>query len=97
MLRPFKHCLDFAMIAAFTGDRDSLVLGKNTGVRRSGMSVPGRIGIILIIALALIDAAILASGARDAATAIETHSLVEPATAQTFPSSDAQFPAPGVS
>ena len=41
------------------------------------MSVPGRIGIILIIVLALVDAAILASGARRAATAIETHSMSE--------------------
>lgn len=41
------------------------------------MSVPGRIGIILIIALALIDAFILMSGAKHAATAIETHALVE--------------------
>jgi hypothetical protein len=42
-----------------------------------GMSVPGRIGIILIIALALVDAFILMSGAKHAATAIETHALVE--------------------
>jgi hypothetical protein len=42
------------------------------------MSVPGRIGIILIIALALVDAFILASGARTTANAIETHVLVEP-------------------
>ncbi len=42
------------------------------------MSVPGRIGIILIVALALVDAFILASGARRAASAIETHSLAEP-------------------
>ena len=41
------------------------------------MSVPGRIGIILIIALALVDALILASGAKHAATTIETHALVE--------------------
>ena len=41
------------------------------------MSVPGRIGIILIIALALVDAVILASGAKQAATAIETHALIE--------------------
>ena len=41
------------------------------------MSVPGRIGIILIIALALVDALILASGAKHAATAIETHALSE--------------------
>jgi hypothetical protein len=41
------------------------------------MSVPGRIGIILIIALALVDALILASGAKQAATAIETHALIE--------------------
>jgi len=39
------------------------------------MSVPGRIGIILIIVLALVDALILASGARRAATAIETHTM----------------------
>ncbi len=41
------------------------------------MSVPGRIGIILIIALALVDAFILMSGAKHAASAIETHALVE--------------------
>ena len=41
------------------------------------MSVPGRIGIILIIVLALVDGLILASGARHAATAIETHSMSE--------------------
>jgi hypothetical protein len=41
------------------------------------MSVPGRIGIILIIVLALVDGLILASGARRAATAIETHSMTE--------------------
>ena len=41
------------------------------------MSVPGRIGIILIVVLALIDGLILASGARHAATAIETHSMGE--------------------
>lgn len=46
------------------------------------MSVPGRIGIVLIIALALIDALILASGARRAATAIETHTM-DQATATT--------------
>ncbi len=45
------------------------------------MSVPGRIGIILIIALALVDALILASGAKHAATAIETHALTEQQTA----------------
>jgi hypothetical protein len=45
------------------------------------MSVPGRIGIILIIALALVDALILASGAKHAATAIETHALAEQQTA----------------
>ena len=39
------------------------------------MSVPGRIGIILIVVLALIDGLILASGARRAATAIETHTM----------------------
>jgi len=41
------------------------------------MSVPGRIGIILIVALAVVDALILASGAKHAATAIETHALIE--------------------
>ena len=41
------------------------------------MSVPGRIGIILIIALAVVDALILASGAKHAATTIETHALIE--------------------
>jgi hypothetical protein len=49
------------------------------------MSVPGRIGIILIIALAMVDALILLSGARNAATAIETHTLVETAPAQAQP------------
>jgi hypothetical protein len=39
------------------------------------MSVPGRIGLILIIALALVDAVILLSGARHAASAIETHAM----------------------
>ncbi len=46
------------------------------------MSVPGRIGIILIIALALVDAMIMASGARKAATDIETHSMVQPMSMQ---------------
>lgn len=41
------------------------------------MSVPVRIGIILIVALAVVDALILASGAKHAATAIETHALIE--------------------
>ncbi len=41
------------------------------------MSMPSRIGIILIAALALIDAFILASGARDAASAIEVHALAD--------------------
>jgi hypothetical protein len=41
------------------------------------MSVPGRIGIILIVALAVVDALILASGAKHAATTIETHALAE--------------------
>jgi hypothetical protein len=49
------------------------------------MSVPGRIGIILIIALALVDALILASGAKHAATAIETHALVEQTAMQPQP------------
>jgi hypothetical protein len=53
------------------------------------MSMPSRIGIILIAALALIDAFILASGARDAASAIETHALADtsastPATHETL-------------
>jgi hypothetical protein len=39
------------------------------------MSVPGRIGTILIVVLTLVDALILASGARRAANAIETHSM----------------------
>jgi hypothetical protein len=46
------------------------------------MSVPGRIGVILIVALALVDAFILASGARRAASAIQTHTLAEPASMQ---------------
>ncbi len=41
------------------------------------MSVPGRIGTVLIIALGLIDAVILLSGARHAATAVETHSMIQ--------------------
>lgn len=41
------------------------------------MSVPGRIGTILIIALALLDALMLASGARRAANAIESHALLD--------------------
>ncbi|MDB5397804.1 MAG: hypothetical protein JWM91_5310 [Rhodospirillales bacterium] len=49
------------------------------------MSVPGRIGVILIIALALVDALILASGAKQAATAIETHALIEQTAMQPEP------------
>jgi hypothetical protein len=49
------------------------------------MSVPGRIGIILIIALALIDALILASGAKHAATEIETHAMNEQTAMQPVP------------
>jgi hypothetical protein len=49
------------------------------------MSVPGRIGIILIVALAVVDALILASGAKHAATAIETHALVEETAMQPQP------------
>jgi hypothetical protein len=41
------------------------------------MSVPGRIGIILIIALALIDACILATGAKHVASDIETRVMLE--------------------
>ena len=55
------------------------------------MSVPGRIGIILIIALALVDAFILMSGAKHAASAIETHTMVEKTAmdpASPFPASD---------
>jgi len=47
------------------------------------MSVPGRIGIILIVALALVDAFILASGARHAANAIETHAMANASDSQT--------------
>jgi len=47
------------------------------GSQEVKMSVPGRIGIILIVALAVVDALILASGAKHAATAIETHALIE--------------------
>jgi len=47
------------------------------------MSVPGRIGIILIAALAIVDAFILASGARNAASAIETHAVIESMSMQT--------------
>ncbi len=49
------------------------------------MSVPGRIGIILIVALAVVDALILASGAKHAATAIETHALIEQTAMQPQP------------
>ncbi len=49
------------------------------------MSVPGRIGIILIIALALVDALILASGAKHAATTIETHAMSEQTAMQPTP------------
>ena len=49
------------------------------------MSVPGRIGIILIVALAFVDALILASGAKHAATAIETHALIEQTAMQPQP------------
>jgi hypothetical protein len=64
-----------------------------------GMSVPGRIGIILIIALALVDAFILMSGAKHAATAIETHALVEKTAMDPFPlpaSDDLSVSAPTV-
>jgi hypothetical protein len=53
------------------------------------MSVPGRIGIILIITLAMIDALILASGARDAAVAIGTHSPIQAPPAEAASSADA--------
>ena len=56
------------------------------------MSVPGRIGIILIIALAVVDALILASGAKHAATAIETHALIEQTAMQPQPVADAGSP-----
>jgi hypothetical protein len=49
------------------------------------MSVPGRIGIILIAALALVDALILASGAKHAASAVETHALIEQTAMQPMP------------
>jgi len=49
------------------------------------MSVPGRIGLILIIVLAVVDALILASGARTAATAIETRATAETMPSQTNP------------
>jgi hypothetical protein len=54
------------------------------------MSVPGRIGIILIIALAVVDALILASGAKHAATTIETHALVEQTAMQPQATADVQ-------
>ena len=54
------------------------------------MSVPGRIGIILIIALAVVDALILASGAKHAATTIETHALIEQTAMQPQPSAAGQ-------
>jgi hypothetical protein len=64
-----------------------------------GMSVPGRIGIILIIALALVDAFILMSGAKHAASAIETHALVEKTAMDPLPlaaSDDLSMSAPAV-
>jgi hypothetical protein len=54
------------------------------------MSVPGRIGIILIIALAVVDALILASGAKHAATTIETHALIEQTAMQPQPAANVQ-------
>ena len=39
------------------------------------MSVPGRIGIVLLVVLGLIDAAILLSGARQAAATMETGAI----------------------
>jgi hypothetical protein len=54
------------------------------------MSVPGRIGIILIIALAVVDALILASGAKHAATTIETHALIEQTAMQPQPTANVQ-------
>jgi len=53
------------------------MLRRKGGRLEVKMSVPGRIGIILIVALAVVDALILASGAKHAATAIETHALIE--------------------
>jgi hypothetical protein len=41
------------------------------------MSVPGRIGTILILALAMLDGLILASGARKAASALEIGGMTE--------------------
>ena len=57
------------------------------------MSVPGRIGIILIVALAVVDALILASGAKHAATAIETHALAEQTAMQPRPLAAQDSPA----
>jgi hypothetical protein len=54
------------------------------------MSVPGRIGIILIIALAVVDALILASGAKHAAATIETHALAEQTAMQPLATADVQ-------
>ena len=48
------------------------------------MSVPGRIGIILIVILAIFDGIILMSGAHKAATTSELHAVSE-APAQTAP------------
>lgn len=59
------------------------------------MSVPGRIGIILIIALAVVDALILASGAKQAATAIETHALIEQTAMQPMPAAHEASGRPG--
>jgi len=55
------------------------------GSQEVKMSVPGRIGIILIVALAVVDALILASGAKHAATTIETHALIEQTAMQPQP------------
>lgn len=72
------------MIAMLTGaERDETLLA--TGSLEVKMSVPGRIGIILIVALAVVDALILASGAKHAATAIETHALIEETAMQPQP------------
>lgn len=41
------------------------------------MSVPGRIGVILIVILGLIDGIVLVGGARQAASTIETGALAQ--------------------
>jgi hypothetical protein len=74
----WHHRLDFATVRGFTLDGKAgfiRELGRRT--KEKDMSVPGRVGLILIIALALLDGLILASGAWKAATAIHAGGLTE--------------------